>query len=41
MIEVKIKQVNAHYEIYINNEFYCSCDNHREIEEELVNYSAI
>jgi len=34
-MKVEVRQVMEHYEIYTNNEFYCSCDNRREVDEEL------
>lgn len=35
---IKIKYNHNHYEIYINNKFICSCDNMKEVREELENY---
>ena len=34
-MQIKIKQVREHYEIYINGKFYCSADNLKEVEKEL------
>lgn len=34
-MEIEIKKVSDHYEIIINNRFYCSCDNMREVDEEI------
>ena len=31
----KIKAVNGHYEIYMNDEFYCSADTYDEALQEL------
>ena len=33
--QVEIQKVKEHYEIYIDNKFYCSCDNWTEVQEEL------
>ena len=38
-MKVEIRHVMEHYEIYANGEFYCSCDNRREVDEELDNMS--
>lgn len=35
MDEYKIVQVNGHYEVYINDVFYCSADTFMEAAEEL------
>lgn len=35
---IETKYIYNHYEIYINNKFYCSCDNMSEVREELENY---
>ena len=32
---IKVYNVNGHYEIYINNNFEVSCDDRKEVEEEL------
>ena len=37
MNEVKVVRVREHYEIYVNNKFYCSCDNWTEVNEDLKN----
>ena len=37
MQNIKVKQVYGHYEIYVNNRFYCSADNLKEVQEELEN----
>lgn len=29
---------NGHYEVYINNDFYCSCDTFSEAIQEIENY---
>ena len=36
-MKVEVRHVMEHYEIYINGKFYCSCDNKREVDEELFN----
>ena len=32
---VQIKQVMEHYELYCNGRFYCSCQDKREVDEEI------
>lgn len=39
-MEIKVCWVYNHYEIYRNGKFYCSCDNQRELKEELREMSA-
>lgn len=36
-MNIEIKNVQGHYEIYINGVFYCSCDTREEVDEELAN----
>ena len=36
-MNIEIRQVHGHYEIYINGVFYCSCDTKEEVDEELMN----
>ena len=36
-MNIEIRKVMEHYEIYVDGEFYCSCDNRREVDEELAN----
>ena len=38
-MRVEIRHVMEHFEIYVDNEFYCSCDNRCEVDEELDNMS--
>ena len=38
-MRVEIRPVMEHFEIYVNDKFYCSCDNRREVDEELDNMS--
>lgn len=38
-MRVEIRPVMEHFEIYVDDEFYCSCDNRREVDEELDNMS--
>lgn len=37
MANIIIKHVKEHYEIWIDDEFYCSCDNLQEVGEEIKN----
>ena len=32
---IVVKRVMEHYHIFVNGEFYCSCDNDAEVDEEL------
>lgn len=32
---LEIKQAKGVYYLYINGEFYCSCDNDREVDDEI------
>lgn len=34
-MQIKIKQAKWHYEIYVDDRFYCSADNLKEVQEEL------
>lgn len=36
-MNIEVRNVRGHYEIYINGVFYCSCDTKEEVEEELIN----
>lgn len=36
-MNIEVRNVRGHYEIYINGVFYCSCDNKQEVDEELMN----
>ena len=38
MEKVDVRKVREHYEVYVDGKFYCSCDNLREVDEELNNY---
>lgn len=31
----EIRKVRGHYEVYIDGEFYCSCDTYPEAEDEV------
>ena len=35
VVNAEIKNVNGHYEIFVNGKFYCSCDNMDEVGEEI------
>ena len=35
----KIKREREHFEVYINNRFYCSADNEKEAAKEIENYA--
>ena len=35
---VDVRKVKEHFEIYVDGKFYRSCDNLREVDEELNNY---
>lgn len=37
MKEIKVVRVREHYEIYVDNKLYCSCDNWTEVNEDLKN----
>ena len=32
---ITIKRVKSHYEVYVDNEFYSSCDTMSEVQEEI------
>lgn len=32
---IHIYSVREHYEIYVDDEFWCSCDNRNEVDEEI------
>lgn len=34
-MDIRIKKVKEHYELYSNNKFICSCDNMTEVNEEI------
>lgn len=34
-VNVNVKKNHGSYEIYIDGEFYCSCDSEQEVDEEL------
>lgn len=34
-MDIKVKKEMEHYIILINDRFYCSCDNMREVDEEI------
>ncbi len=34
-MEITIRQIMGHYEIYVNSSFWCSCDNRNEVDEEI------
>ena len=36
-MDIEVKKVMEHYDIYVDGEFYCSCDNQKEVDEELQN----
>ena len=36
-MKVEVRKVREHYEIYVNGEFYCSCDDRREVDEAIRN----
>ena len=38
-MKVEVRHVMEHYEIYVDGEFYCSCDNRHEVDKELDNMS--
>ena len=38
MNHYEVKNVRGHYEVYINGEFYCSCDTLSEVDEALATY---
>ena len=38
MNDYEIRPVYGHYEVYINGEFYCSCDTPTEVDEALATY---
>lgn len=35
MKDIRIEGVHGHYEIYVDGEFYCSCDSASEVIEEI------
>ena len=35
-MEYEIKNVNGHYEVYVNGKLYCTADNMEEVMKELV-----
>ena len=35
MKDVEVRKIMEHYEIYVNGLFYCSCDDRKEVDEEL------
>lgn len=37
-MDYKVKPVKEHFELWINGEFYCTCDNLSEIDEALAIY---
>ena len=37
LMDIDVRAVKGHYEIYINGVFYCSCDTKDEVDEELKN----
>ena len=32
---VQVRRVQEHYEIWVDGQFYCSCDNWTEVQEEV------
>lgn len=40
-MNIEVRKVREHYEIYVNGYFYCSCDNRREVDEELSNIETL
>lgn len=34
-MDIKVKTRMGHYEIYVRGEFYCACEDMREVREEL------
>jgi len=40
-LNIEVRKVREHYEIYVNGDFYCSCDNRREVDEELSNIETL
>lgn len=37
MKDIEICQAREHYEIFVDGDFYCSCDNVTEVIEEIYN----
>ena len=35
---IDVRKVREHYEIYIDGQFYCACDDRDEVNEEIANY---
>lgn len=36
--EIQIMQTRGHWEVYINNKFFCSADNYTEAVDEITTY---
>lgn len=36
--EIQIMQTRGHWEVYINNKFFCSADNYTEVVDEITTY---
>ena len=34
-MNIQVRRVHGHYEIYVDGEFYCSCDTQQEVDEVL------
>lgn len=34
-MEIEVKKTFDHYTIYVNDRFWCTCDNRREVDEEI------